>query len=253
MIWDVNTDAIGVHRPPDTTGYWPSPVSNVNPHVNLDVEGSVNVEWENPAPPLVGQPVNFRGYCINGFGCLGTIDGQDRNLWNIHNIIAPVTPVFTIDATNAFFQGRFNASVNYNWEDAQVFYYRNLSWNAGNQFSLTAGQDGGMVSVTQGSAPWVYTPENPLPPPPPPPGWESDKVKILRLTAAEFEGNSTWIEIDTSHHIIFYVNSEEVLAFPPHGNITLNKLRTTNPGSGTRQLWADPADGFRVKWAGPGS
>jgi hypothetical protein len=48
----------------------------------------------------------------------------------------------------------------------------------------------------------------------------------------------------------------DVIGFPqitltavPQGSIDWSGLPTTNPGAGTKKLWADPADSYRVKFA----
>jgi len=48
--------------------------------------------------------------------------------------------------------------------------------------------------------------------------------------------------------MIFGVAGVESLRIAMDGNIAIASLRTTAPNAGSKQLWADPADGYRVKW-----
>jgi hypothetical protein len=56
----------------------------------------------------------------------------------------------------------------------------------------------------------------------------------------------TRLDIDLTHDSFNDVNVFRLLS---SGAIVLPLLPTTNPGAGSKQLWADPADGYRVKFA----
>ena len=48
----------------------------------------------------------------------------------------------------------------------------------------------------------------------------------------------------------FFVNAAtEVFAISNNGAITMHQLPSSNPGAGSKQIWFDPADGNRVKFA----
>lgn len=56
--------------------------------------------------------------------------------------------------------------------------------------------------------------------------------------------------------IVFYLRTNtaeaflrEMIRFKYDGGVQIHSLPQVNPGAGTHGLWADPADGYRVKWA----
>jgi hypothetical protein len=48
---------------------------------------------------------------------------------------------------------------------------------------------------------------------------------------------------------IYQGASVEVMRLLPFGGVVFDNLPSTNPGAGSKQIWYDPADGNRVKYA----
>jgi hypothetical protein len=63
-------------------------------------------------------------------------------------------------------------------------------------------------------------------------------------------GGAFWI-VDNFTQVfrIFHSSGLPVLALTVSGGVAINQLPSANPGAGTKQLWYDPADSNRVKYA----
>jgi len=186
---------VGIRRTPVSHDL--DPQGNVAPDVSLDIFGSANVSWDNPPAPPVNV-TQFRGYCLNGFGIIGSlhVDPTAREIFNIHRFNG--LPSGFIEEYNGFVQSYFsNGRLQLHSRDAAEGYLRAFNLNAARCVSLNAGQGGGDIGVIQGSIP--LDPEQP--PPEEWPGFNPDSVKEMSLSANVYGGQRTSVRVFTDHRI----------------------------------------------------
>ena len=61
--------------------------------------------------------------------------------------------------------------------------------------------------------------------------------------------SDTDINYNGSYPVVYRVNGVEVLRMLSSGNVKWTNLPSSNPGTGTKQIWYDPNDGNRVKFS----
>ncbi|PWT72782.1 MAG: hypothetical protein C5B60_09180 [Chloroflexi bacterium] len=245
MYWDNTIQALGIRMQPEVR--FPAPVSNVDPNVSLDMHGSININWESPPPPA-GPYVNFRGYCLDGYGCLGTLDGNVRQLYNIHVINGLANGKLTLECQGEW-EGRHGGkAIDYYWDHtAEVYYYGGVAWSA-QALSMHGTDEISAVQVTQGSQ--QLGPGDPGYNPNAPP-WQPDLVvKTLFVGASYFGGGYTRTGYTTDHWIRTVVDNTEMMTFTPDHFVGLRLQTPTHllelglddavkPGGGS---WSMPSD-----------